>query len=68
MMPYPTMTKSGSFTYLSLEQLDGVPDFIVERWAVGDWRVKWRTSAGWSGSYPSKAAALSSTVFNDDAA
>ena len=47
-------------TYLSLEQMEGVPDFIVERWSVGDWRVKWRTSAGCSGPYPSKAEALAS--------
>ena len=59
-MSYPTMIKGDGMTYLSLEQMEGVPDFIVERWSVGDWRVKWRTSAGCSGPYPSKAEALAS--------
>jgi hypothetical protein len=60
------MVKGDGLTYLSLERMNGVPDFIVERWGVGNWRVKWRTSAGWSGPYPSKVVALASISFPVD--
>lgn len=59
-MTYPTMVKGGSLLYVSEEELDGTPDFIVERWGVGNWRVKWRTSQGWSGPYKTKKEAFES--------
>ena len=58
---YPKMVKvPHELQYVSEEQYDGQPDFIVERWGVKNWMVKWRTSQGWSGPYKTKAEAFSS--------
>ena len=45
---------------MSEEELEGPPDFIIERWAVADWRVKWRTSAHWGYPFKTKAEAFES--------
>ena len=64
---YPKMVKvphelegASKHLYVSEEQYDGTPDFIVERWGLANWRVKWRTSRGWDGPYKTKAEAFSS--------
>jgi hypothetical protein len=56
---YPTWRKASARRYESLEQRDGVPDFIIERDRTG-WRVKWRTSACWGDPFPTIAEAKAS--------
>ena len=50
-MGYPTFRIVKPLLHVSHEEMAGVPDFIIERWAVGNWQVKWRTSAHWSGPF-----------------
>ena len=50
-MRYPTFENVRPLLYASREKLDGVPDFVIERWAVRDWRWKARTSSCWTGPY-----------------
>jgi hypothetical protein len=57
---YPTWQRFSSTLWRSEEERDGEPDFRIERHGRQYW-VSWRTSAHWSGPFPSLAAAKHST-------
>lgn len=59
MSEYPTWNRIDSTHIVSEEQMDGTPDFYIER-DNGLWYVSWRTSAQWSGPYKSAAEAMRS--------
>lgn len=60
---YPTWSRIDASRLISEEQMDGVPDFYVER-DQGLWYVKWRTSAHWSGPYKTASEAMQSVDDN----
>jgi hypothetical protein len=53
----PTWTRIHSTLIISLEHVDGTPDFYISR-DKGKWYAKWRTSAHWDGPFATAAAAM----------
>lgn len=60
---YPTWLHIDASHTISEEQMDGIPDFYIER-DNKRWYVSWRTSACWSGPYRSRAEAIHSVESN----